>query len=1465
MLVIGSTYEAPWDINPWCEENLAALEKLDKHNLSLRRVSDPSLLAFGQWAELCDDVEHLVESSEPAQPLLVYINLHGVLSQEGQPFLLVNDSQPLDDSTWLSLDALIQRIRQAMLRPRPLVVAIEGGRQNALPLPVDREQTFADGVRKWYASLQQSGQAQGLSIIVSSTSRFGSVEHTGVAGDLFTHCLAEALCGRCDQAIYGGNADQRIEFDELQRYVHDQVEQRSHLLRIVPQLTECFTSTEGARFLAWNTALDTQSLMDAELVEPFPTALEALTATWKQIYTLQPHQPWHEEPQAWGMLKRTMVAWEQAIFGGNDARSRAAQFEQSAKILLSQIGSRISQRDRNAGLEAKLCSQSVKLWQKLAESPSLVVAKQLAITDAQSKLEDPMCAVPLLIELLEQPGLSIWSQPERLRQVALIEVQIEQSRSMQTGLPSIHELIDLENHVDGQRRQLEDRICADADEGTWDRRIAELESLVRSWQAQLEQVHSAVEFNEKMLARLPAVYRVVDRLDNQTHQAQETHKAQETHGAQQSGSLSNQVDLIEQTMWLNRNRLAAALCQDAVPLDLTVANQHAQEFFTQLAQQWQRTLSEASNHLPCSAMTLESLLASGLLPVEIGSIDKAVQLRLSTHKRLSELDWQNARNSSPEMKLDFGVRNENRLARWLDLPREHRSPEHRSDSAGAAEPERLWLDMQTARACACFGLGASSTEAFSSWQNLQIRTRQLQASARVLNDFWKLPALDGQDYYAAMAGKLMSDVQAQYRSELESLLQERASAAKHGLKLDCQCSPAWNAQTQRMTACRLTQATATLPVGLAALQVIELDSKKRVSPVVSFETATLDQSPVHRLPIQLADSFATRGPAVALVTFRGHRFQSAFDLCPLVGSATVGTTASNSAASINVQSIARKQRARMLVLDCSASMHQPQTAEGAFDAATPSQVPTRLDAARLAFHSILDHWRGQPDHVGVILYGHRVALGTKEQGRLLQTRYLARYPLAGDIQAYEDVETILPPGRFHDQEFSEVQQRLQAVVPWGQTPLYLAVLQATEELARYHHANAASTQTKSDLDVIVVSDGRNYQFNPTADKNITLDQVIQEAKQLGVRVHVIGFGIAPNELEQATNEFTQLAQQTGGSVCMEVQTAMQLVNHIDGLTEPESFRVRLLDGRWVDSRCGEPVGIPSVVENNTPILVDYRNTSTLIPTSPGAAMRLSPGPANRLVRAQPLFQSAVRTSISTPEGHVSPFEVVIHIPNSQLQRTQWLLGLERSDALVAQRPKYVWTELQPKFSNTKSEASTYVLCDPVWQTETTQPVLGFETHDWPDGADSGLVQFWCSDQLPEPITTFRCDPSKLVNSWQAIESQLSVGRVQYQLQAEAGGITLVLLHGQPSEVLELMPQIEQLPGGTTVERRYCPSQRISIHRFTHASLPKQAAIQVAIYSVSGFKAHALRSTTAIEVRLPKNVASVPAGEDSIFR
>ncbi len=95
---------------------------------------------------------------------------------------------------------------------------------------------------------------------------------------------------------------------------------------------------------------------------------------------------------------------------------------------------------------------------------------------------------------------------------------------------------------------------------------------------------------------------------------------------------------------------------------------------------------------------------------------------------------------------------------------------------------------------------------------------------------------------------------------------------------------------------------------------------------------------------------------VATLHYRGHRFESPFDWIPNRGNLSRGHRTQTGSATVSVEDGRPRRRSRTFILDCSASMFEPQEME-----VTPNgPSPHKLDAARLALLQILERLQGTP-------------------------------------------------------------------------------------------------------------------------------------------------------------------------------------------------------------------------------------------------------------------------------------------------------------------------------------------------------------------------------------------------------------------------------------------------------------------------------------------------------------------------
>ena len=133
----------------------------------------------------------------------------------------------------------------------------------------------------------------------------------------------------------------------------------------------------------------------------------------------------------------------------------------------------------------------------------------------------------------------------------------------------------------------------------------------------------------------------------------------------------------------------------------------------------------------------------------------------------------------------------------------------------------------------------------------------------------------------------------------------------------------------------------------------------------------------------------------------------------------------------------------------------------------PSDSAARSGQDRPARHALGTGGQGDA-RVGVIFYGHRVGWNLKNPEQILRQTDYAR-PIPDDLRPSEDVETVLPLGRFDSVVAGGVFDLMKSLKPWGETPLYLSVIQAVGEFA--------ADEPGTEKSIVVITDGANYQFN----------------------------------------------------------------------------------------------------------------------------------------------------------------------------------------------------------------------------------------------------------------------------------------------------------------------------------------------------------------------------------------------------
>ncbi|MEM9645865.1 MAG: vWA domain-containing protein, partial [Planctomycetota bacterium] len=794
-------------------------------------------------------------------------------------------------------------------------------------------------------------------------------------------------------------------------------------------------------------------------------------------------------------------------------------------------------------------------------------------------------------------------------------------------------------------------------------------------------------------------------------------------------------------------------------------------------------------------------------------------------------------------------------------------------------------------------------------------SRQVHLGIRIqtiLDDFWNAPTTAGRPYFADSGDRLLriadaaaasSPAWTTQRGSLQDRLRSKVNASIAGIRLTAITRPSTltdRTATPIAVTVRPDVGSEAIPVGLAKVSIESLSSPHSgtgVSLPLRIPPATEAASPA--LSVALVSTNASS--AVAEVNFRGHQFRQ-----PVVGSATAAAvttaaTPTDGPTRVTLRNGVEQRRSICFVLDCSASMNDPAAAEVARSAtnasaeAGPTSSPApakKIDAARAALYEMLRRLQPTDVEVGLVLYGHRMAVGAGKQGLLLQKRYHKLFPFSPTLQPFEDVELVLSTGRFDTVQLAESRQRLDATVPWGQTPLYLAIHQAISDLSR-HNGSVAK-------DVVVISDGENYQFNPTPEATISIEELVRKARDEKVRVHIVGLGVRSDQSTKAGQQFDAIATGSGGSSSTGIYRAAELLRELEQFSSPSQYSVAV-DGQQPQStKLGQTISLGPITSENTAMRLTIDGHESSLPINHGDHLQLIVDPVSGPPRSQtytagfPRFESLIK-----PNGQVALAKLGIHQPTQLNDTVTFRLSIQGKDGRVAPRPGQVWIELAANTGDPARSAPVYRTSSIRWKANMPCPVGEWSCRRWPSEAKSYSLMTWCGDAIrPQPshpsvkdgtssdsvsVVSVSQEPPRL-----SLGQMVSIPAVDQATGSLPGFPEVGFRVRRDKQALEVLFQYRKLPADTRptpwnpddmlmvnridaknggVTHWYDDQQGISVHSFslgegdhdeTPLSLQPHGVIRLHVTPISEWKNHASVTRHPIVGQLHPTLATAPA-------
>ena len=681
--------------------------------------------------------------------------------------------------------------------------------------------------------------------------------------------------------------------------------------------------------------------------------------------------------------------------------------------------------------------------------------------------------------------------------------------------------------------------------------------------------------------------------------------------------------------------------------------------------------------------------------------------------------------------------NQANLAEWLEV-------EARGDAAEGTEhlPARTALSQAAGaiRAAAPVGLLPLDLDPLAALAAFDLEQLLIWHARRALDDFWGSAGADEPALFETAAAGYLQAAEQVLRSHptrqrqldrLQALLASRRLAAAGGIGLaatDLLLIKDDEPGTGSVEVRRIEGAAGqALPAG--RLGIWFRDNQGRIAA----SARTLDTAHLAAAPEQLAyampgESLAARGPQLqAVAMLRGHEFTRP-SLLRLLGGTTVDFQPQEPAeTTVTLYGARRKEASILFILDCSNSMNAPQTVEAPVEG-LPLATTTRMEVAKFALQSMLDRLaREEGKRVGVRFYGHRVGWNIDRPTEMLPQTDYAR-PIPGDLRPFEDVELVLPLGRFDTVAAGQVRRLLDSVRPWGETPLYLALAQAVRDFAL--------DKPGTERSIVVVTDGINYQFNPTPEAAKTRMDVLQERGTAPIRIHIVGFGIPETEQEEAVREFSALAVETDGSFHQATGVG-ELLTHLESLLGYGEYALLDPQRREIGAaRVDVPIPVPDPLQSGS-YEVSWEQLREPLLLAGGEAVELEIGATGRSLLSlpyeagAPAFRPLVR---STPADRTG-MNVGIHQPVRREGQVSLPFSFQRADRRFTPRPAEVWIEVTPRSADRLQVFPAYVFYDADFVRQKRAPLLDWNAADWPSAAERAEIRVFGKATKTRPTAT----------------------------------------------------------------------------------------------------------------------------------
>lgn len=1178
LAVVVTQYEKPLLPNSWAYEDLERLRLLDGDTILLFDADDTQT---GK-DRLIADFQRLINKSTLAltssEPLLVYLSMHADVNDDGAPCLIPSGASAFESDTWVPFERLLDIADKGRdATSRPLFFIVDCHRH---PPNWHRGETGSRFVTSLKSTVEKSEIAN-LTVMTSCGPGEQSHVDEAVSQTAFGHYFAKGLSGEADSSTTGNN-DNYVSFAELRNFVSQNVGGFAETAFGTSQRVQTFTTIpddKPANFVVSWVSTATSSQTRTPVTTPTPIDL---ARSWTSYERVRAQSPFLKRPIAWGDVESELIRTEMLSAGGECYRT-------SATLASNRILERLQEIEAATGM-AEVSADQKHLREQLNSLQG--IRDEHLFCAAVSKIpESPLSRRSVELQLARliaaQTGSSIWDRREQV------------SEAMQTRALA-------ESTVKKMSAEAHSWVAPFLFDADAARRLAE--DTMFAGQPAVELFRKAQDQYEYVAKRANQVQEAIDTYNRASAEifwfARWSFERSQFQYENDSISVEGVRTLIQETQQLgDALHNSDEQFRRGTVLAFQEAAANVSGSLDEIHQQLSREYAELLRDVEATPEYLhraQSLLNIAVLPASSTDGETGWKQRERLTQLLREQVERRLENSrlveatSPKNGTSYDSTGGLQLLRslFLQVGDDVNSPERlqktglrstikdirqQADEAFSSTESvvhryrnGLLMAAGQQRIAAAMAAPVGAVDAVAAQQHFDERLRHLNLCERIVDDFYGPAGSDSMPFFSSEANTYLLEFQTSLAEsialqkrllEVNDLLTGRISAADGGLSVSAQDVMLMDGMQLKPVDVSITKANDvaadSFPSAVGSLYFASADGSA-LSEVTDMPLADIFAgNSTAQLSMRPSISGAMSGEVFAVANVRGNLFKEPVLVTSAGGQETQQEIQHSSEATVSVDGMTAEASSVVIIFDCSQSMSASVPAE------TPGSRQTRFEAAKGALFALLHKLADkQNTRVGLSFFGHRVGWNPRNrQQLLLQDQFLQGIPEG--LRPFEDVEILLPVGRFDAGVLQTIQPVIDSTKPWGETPLYLAMTEAVQELQNEDRLRSRR--------VIVVTDGVNHQVNPTPSQRRTIHDVLQTLPE-GVRVDIVGFGIPDADTQQARDEFEALTSRTEGQF-IPVDDVTELVQSLNGLVESENFEVAMPTGEVAVSTPGQRISL----------------------------------------------------------------------------------------------------------------------------------------------------------------------------------------------------------------------------------------------------------------------------------------------------